>query len=205
MFSGILVTLMLHVRENPGNQIFIPVGFIHDEKQPDNLFNDGHDKEGKKEQPNDQIDPLIKDIDWQHAETVMIDDGPTGTINFQSTLRHSRKYCVERVLQKLLIFAQLIGQDLDAIGEEGSLEVAVDHEDVEDDVDKVEEVTEDEFCGPATVASKEVLRVDANVSNFVISSFMIGDDIVEVLDEAGDSVVVGELVEHVGNVEGGGL
>ena len=44
-----------------------------------------------------------------------------------------------------------------------------------------------------------------DVSHLVHPVFIVRDDILQILNQAGDSVVVGKLVEHVRQVEGDGL
>ena len=44
-----------------------------------------------------------------------------------------------------------------------------------------------------------------DVSHLIHPVLIVRDDILQILDQAGDSVVVGELVEHVRQVEGNGL
>ena len=44
-----------------------------------------------------------------------------------------------------------------------------------------------------------------DVSHLIHPALIVRDDILQILNQAGDSVVVGELVEHVRQVEGDGL
>ena len=44
-----------------------------------------------------------------------------------------------------------------------------------------------------------------NVSHLIHPIFIVRDDILQILNQTGDSVVVGELVEHVRQVERDGL
>ena len=49
------------------------------------------------------------------------------------------------------------------------------------------------------------LKINVNVSELVISDFIKWFRVLQVLDQIGDSVVVGEFVQNVGHVERCGL
>ena len=72
---------------------------------------------------------------------------------------------------------------------------------VEDDVEEVEGVAQHELVSPEVVAAIEILQIYRDVTDFIVSNFMEGFGVLQILDELRDSVVVSELIKNVGAVE----
>ena len=91
---------------------------------------------------------------------------------------------------------------------------------VENQIDKIQEVTEYKLKCPGAMTSIKVLeqekfryeillifmlmvnlKINVNVSELVISDFIKWFRVLQVLDQIRDSVVVGEFVQNIGHVE----
>ena len=135
----------------------------------------------------------------------MVDYGSTWTINIKGALRHLWEDRIERVSTASLDILKLITKNLGTIGKKIALKIPIDYEDVENNVDKVHEVTENKLSSPATMAAIEVLSVKMNISNLVIPKLMERNHILKVLNQSCDSVVMSKLVHQIGKIKGYGL
>ena len=71
---------------------------VSDEYHPDHLLHHRHHQQGEEEEPHDQEYLLVDNIDGEHTETVVVDDGPARSVHLQRALGHLGEGDVERVV-----------------------------------------------------------------------------------------------------------
>uniref|UniRef100_A0A2M4DBK8 Putative secreted protein n=1 Tax=Anopheles darlingi TaxID=43151 RepID=A0A2M4DBK8_ANODA len=96
-----------------------------------------HHREQNEPEPEEDVDLFVKNIQRQHAESIVLLNATRGTVLMERTLGNAREYLDHGIRTILLIHvgeAQYIG----SIGEESATEEFIDKEDITDHIDKVQ-------------------------------------------------------------------
>ena len=108
---------------NPGYSL--PVAPVEHKKEPDDLFNDCQEEKSDEDKPDDEEYPLIHNINGKHTKAIIVDNGPTGTINIKGALCHLGENIIERISTTRLDIIKLVINNPGTIGKELPLKIPI--------------------------------------------------------------------------------
>ena len=81
---------------------------VDNDKEPEDLVDDGDDEKWEEDKPEDEVDSFIEDVDGEDAESVMVDNCSTGTKKLKGALGHLGEDGGERALAPIFSTTPLV-------------------------------------------------------------------------------------------------
>lgn len=175
------------------------LGHDNDSRTVDQVETAEHGYEQKPE-PQEHVDLLVDDVQWQHAEPVQLLDGTRWTVFVERALGYFGKDAGHRVGS---VFGFHFGetQHVGAVRAELALEEVVHEEYLGDDVDEVEELAQEEAYG-VEVLRVQIGREVVDEQLLAVRLALLADDrTVEVQHEHLDAAALPGLPHVPGQVE----
>ena len=81
---------------------------VDNDKEPEDLVDDGDDEKWEEDKPEDEVDSFIENVDGEDAESVMVDNCSTGTKKLKGAFGHLGEDGGERALAPICSTTPLV-------------------------------------------------------------------------------------------------
>ena len=89
----------------------LPIMSVEHEEKPDDLLNYCQEEKRKKDEPEDEVNPFIENINRKNAESIIVHDRTTWTIQLQCALGHLWKNIIKGIAPSRIDGLYLISND----------------------------------------------------------------------------------------------